>query len=251
VTRFLIAVACVNLAACSGSSTAPSAVTSPAPAPVVVTPPAPLPTAPLPVRGPQFDQSFWDKFVHNTFESPTPLPLRRLMTAPMLYLKTVDEAGVPIDPVTLSTVENAMRSVASTWAGGQFGLAGVERGASTKAGLPGWLTVRFSATNTAPVCGSSTVGLDGGTITLNYQAGSHSACACAGGLNVSPHVAKHELGHAFGYYHTDRVDDVMNAHVTTCDDTPSPRETYHATIAYQSPQGTTTALAAPPIRIDN
>ena len=64
-------------------------------------------------------------------------------------------------------------------------------------------------------------------------------------------IAKNRRNTQGSGYNFRGVDDVMNAHVTTCDDTPSPRETYHATIAYQSPQGTTTALAAAPIRIDN
>lgn len=240
----LVAVLSAVLASCGSSSPvpAPSPVTPP-PAPSVPAPPPP-PAPVAPVRDPAlFSQTFWNEFVHNTFDAPSGnVPLRRLSTAPMLYLKTVDEAGVTIDPVTLSSVEQAMRDVATIWGGGQFGLAGVQRGTETRAGQPGWLTVRWLAANVSAICGQSTVGVDGGVIDLNYQ-NAGTSCTCPG-INIRPRTAKHELGHAFGYYHTDSQDDLMRNGALGCDANPSARERYHAQLAYQSAIGTTTALPA-------
>src|SRR4051812_46616919 len=120
--RALPILAALLLTACSSSSpTAPSSPTpTPTPTPTPSPTPTPTPSPILPVRGAQFDQAFWNEFVHNGLELPPGAlqPLRRLTSAPMLYLKTVDEAGVAIDAVTLQTVEDAMRSVAPSWGGG-------------------------------------------------------------------------------------------------------------------------------------
>jgi hypothetical protein len=211
--------------------------------------PTPPPVLPLPARGPDFNQTFWNEFVYNGFESPAALqPLQRLMAAPMLYLKTVDEAGNAIDAFTLDTVQEAMMGVAPKWGGGQFGLAGVERGTGTKAGAAGWLTVRWFSTNVGNICARSNVGVDGGVIEMNYLVG--GSCSC-NGAKIRPRTARHELGHAFGYYHTDNPLDVMYGGALGCDATPSAREQYHATLAYQSPVGSTGALPshAPPMVI--
>ncbi len=228
------------MSACGGTPTTPSVPPqAPAPPPVVTAPP-PAVSPPPPIRDPaRFNQNFWNQFVHNAYDLPI-YPLQRLTSAPMLYLRTVDNAGVAIDPVTLSTVQAAMQDVALIWGGGLMGLAGIERGSGHRDGQRGWLTVHFLATNVS-FCGQSDIGLDGGLIELNYQAGQGSACACLGS-NVSPRVAKHELGHAFGYWHTSSTDDLMKSVVAACDGNPSANEIYHAQLAYRSPVGTTTVL---------
>lgn len=235
-------------AGCSGSSTAPSSTPAALP-PNVTTTPLPTP-APAPVvRGPSFSQVFWNEFVHNGLEAPAALqPLRRLTAAPMLYLKTVDEAGNPIDFATLNTVQTAMRDVASIWGGGQFGLAGIQQGTGTMEGVHGWITVKWPSTNAGNFCGLSQVAVDGGWIELNYLFG--GTCTC-GASKIRPRTAKHELGHAFGYYHTDSDADVMKNPGLTCDANPSDREIYHASIAYQTPVGATDFRAgAAPIIVD-
>jgi len=235
--RALLLTATLGLAGCGSSTPASTPAPSATPAPVATPTPAPAP--PPVVRGPQFDQSFWNQFVHNGFEQPGALqPLRRLTAAPRLYLKTVDEAGNVIDFATLNTVQTAMREVAATWGGGVFGLAGIEQGTGTRDGQAGWLTVKWPNPSAGALCGRAQIGTDGGWIELNYLR-ADATCGC-GASRMRTGTAKHELGHSFGYYHTDTDTDVMRNGVNGCvESSRSARETYHATVAYQTPVGST------------
>lgn len=172
----------------------------------------------------------------------------------MLYIQVNDGAGRPIDSVTLNAVQNAMMDAAAIWGGGQFGLAGVERGTASHVGDSGWITVRWYATSEGAFCGQSRIGAISGEIDLNYLYPG-GGCGMAGGSKICPTVARHELGHAFGYYHTDSGSDVMSGlPLQSCDLHPSPRETYHATLAYQTPLGSTErvpqSVAEPRVIID-
>ena len=182
-----------------------------------------------------FDLEYYRRFVRNGFEEPGTLqPLRRWTSAPMIYLKTVDEAGEPIDPITLDTVSAALSSSAEAWTGGRFGLAGIERGTETRVGVTGWITVRWP--NPAPDanCGRAQVGVDGGWIELHHLTRN---CGCRGS-RMRPCTAKHELGHAMGYWHTGHAGDVMvGGPVSVCDSQASDRERLHAAIAYSRPRG--------------
>lgn len=238
VKRLLLLSTIVGAIGCGSSS--PSAPTpAPITPPVVITP-APSPAAPvLPVG---FDAGFWAEFGHGILDNPGPVPLRRLTSSPTLYIRTVDDDGVPVDPVTLNTVKTAAQQVALLWGGGQFGLAAVMTDPVAHDGQRGTISVHFSSTAVlgALTCGRSNVGIDGGVMALNYHYTGIS-CGC-NGTAISPHVVKHELGHAFGYWHTDHVDDIMDPVVSRCDDMPSAREVLHAVYAYQLPIGSTAAL---------
>ena len=211
--------------ACGGHDASPSATTS-------------ATTSNALVRPVGFDLDFWNEFVHGTHDNALPVPLRRRTTAPVVYIRTLDDDGVAVDPVTMSAVEQNFRDVALIWGGGSIGLAGVVRDPASHDGQPGTLNVHWSSTAVlGNVCAKSDVGVDGGRIAFNYH-GASPDCSC-NGLVVSPRVAKHELGHAFGYWHTTtHVDDLMNP-ILTCDANPSDRERLHAAYAYTLPNGFT------------
>lgn len=191
------------------------------------------------IETPPFDLGFFRKFARDGFENPGVLSaIRRLTAPPRLYIRTIDEAGQSVDAVTLDTAERAFLDVASTWSGGAFGLAGIERGTETRDGMAGWLTVKWPNPPIAS-CGHSPVGAaNGEAIQLNYLVRN---CGC-GSSRIAPSTVRHELGHVFGFWHTGSVDlDVMSGNRTTraCDIQPSEREVLHARYLYARPAGNT------------
>lgn len=183
-----------------------------------------------------FDPVFYRQFVRNTLEAPTTTePLRRLTKPPRVYIRTIDEAGIAIEPGTLAVVQDAIATTAGIWSNG-MGVAAIERGTETRVGQTGWLTVTWPNPVQPDHCGLSDLGLDGGKIQLNYL---RPTCRCPG-TQIYPWLVRHELGHAFGYWHTDNPADVMYGLAGPgCDGMPSARERYHAAIAYSRPVGNT------------
>lgn len=183
-----------------------------------------------------FDLAFYRQLVRNTFDAPgTMEPLRRWTVNPSVYLRTVDDAGGLVEGKNLDIAEAAIRETAAIWTAGTLAIATVERGTGTRAGIAGWITVQWLAAATSSRCGQAHVGLSGGTIDLFYKA--TGSCQCDGAIR--PRSVRHELGHAFGYWHTDNPADLMFASATVCDALPSTRERYHAAIAYARPIGNT------------
>ena len=219
-TFVLAAAVLVPAAACTNSQ------------PISPTPMALVTAATFSLDG-AFDTDFYRAFVRNAFEQPSKLePIRRLSRAPQIYLKTVDEAGLPIDEATLASTAAALEDSAPIWGGGQFGLAGITRGAGSRDGAPGWITVKWANPPAIGRCGLSTVGADAGWIEFNPL----GPCSCGGASKVYPRVVRHELGHVFGYYHTDSADDVMYGQTVSsaaCDLHPSDRERQYAQYLYQ------------------
>lgn len=217
--------------ACSGNSP-----TAPTPPPVVVPPVVPPPpvvsvitVSACPDATPGLDLGFYRQMGCNAFDLPLQ-GVRRWAVAPKLYLRTVDEAGAPIDAVTLDTVQNAMIETATQWSAGRFALT-IERGTASREGQTGWVTVKWPATaDAAPACGRGQVAIDGGWIELNYKV---TSCGCNGSA-MRPRTARHELGHAFGYWHTDNTTDLMSGLTTSgCDAGLSARELQAVAFQYR------------------
>jgi hypothetical protein len=165
-------------------------------------------------------------------EAPTHLePIRMLRQPLRVYVQTRDDRGAAVDSATLQMTERTLIDMAPVWSGGTFGIVAIARGTETREKVPGWITVKWSSDPQSGSCGRSTVGVDGGFIELNVS----GACSCGLSTAVYPRLVRHELGHAMGYYHTDRIEDVMYGKSITpahCDTLPSDRERRHARFAH-------------------
>lgn len=229
-TSLLLLIVGLQMTACGGSSAAPtppvtSSSTTTTTVPILQT----IDVQACPTATSGVDLGFYRQIGCNAFDTPLQ-PVRRWTIAPKLYLRTVDEAGAPIDAVTLDTVQNAMIEIAGVWTNHRFGLEGALRGTDSREGVSGWITVKWPATVTA-ACGVSDVGKDGGTIELSYKT---PGCSCNGSA-IRPRTARHELGHALGYWHTDNTTDLMSNLGATkpCDQQPSARELQAAAYQYR------------------
>lgn len=222
--RLLIVGLQISLVAC-GSSSAPSS-----PTPIPVTPAAMIAISACPDTVTGLDVGFYRQIGCNAFDQPLQ-SVRRWNVAPKLYIRTIDEAGAALDAVTLDTVQTAMVETAGPWTAGRYTLT-VERGTASMEGQSGWITVKWpTISDPTALCGRSDVAQDGGTIELNYKVG--GGCACNGSA-IRPRTARHELGHALGYWHTDRTTDLMSSQaVSGCDAQPSARELQAASYQYR------------------
>ena len=153
----------------------------------------------------------------------------------MIYIRTVDDTGQSILAEVLQQVVSIAMSVIPQYTQGRFGVAGVEQGTDTRAGRAGWLTVEWTRDATQ-FCGTSSVGREGGTVTLTYD---QPGCAC-GSQKIRPRTVKHELGHALGLWHTGQGVDLMSGlGVSECDRNMTPRELQYLDYLYRRPVGNT------------
>jgi hypothetical protein len=220
--RLVIGVALLASACAGNSSTGPSIPSTPIVVPNVTVSPCPASGAGIPL-----DFGFYQQIGCNAFDGPMQ-SVRRWTVAPRLYIRTVDDAGAPIDSVTLDTVQGAMTGIASQLAGGKFGLASVERGTETREGVSGYVTVKWPTPRGRAGC--LLVAGDGGLINCFP-----SADVFCNGSQIERGSPKHELGHAFGYFHTDSASrpDVREGAGNICDRVASAREQQAMTYQYR------------------
>jgi len=185
-----------------------------------------------------FDAGYFREFVRNELESTAGLqPVRRWTRAPSFYIKTIDEAGAVVDPQYLSLAESDIRLSVPLYTAGRFDVAAIEYGVDTRETTTGWITVKWLAGPQEGICGRAHIGRElGGTIEFSYQ--NRTGCGCDG-LNIRHKTVRHEVGHAMGFWHTSRIDDVMGNGNFSCFAMPSSRERFHASIAYSRPVGNT------------
>jgi hypothetical protein len=90
------------------------------------------------------DLAYYRRAVRNDYDAPGSLePLRRWTRTPMVYLKTVDEAGQPVLSGFLDQVEAIVKDVVPRWTGGVLGTPMVTRGPDTREGISGWITIKY------------------------------------------------------------------------------------------------------------
>jgi len=182
-----------------------------------------------------FDINYFRQLAHGAYDRPVLRPIQRWTRNPSVHIQTLDFAGHAIDPQAIVLARSAITDTIGAFTGGQLGVAAFEQGTASRAGQPGWLTVIWGG-ETSELCGSATVGFEGGTIEIDTLT---PGCRCAG-LAIDPAVVRHELGHSMGMWHTDRREDLMYPQRSgSCGFVPSAREREYAAYVYARPVGNT------------
>lgn len=186
-------------------------------------------------NAPPFSMEFYRQFVRGTYDQPdAPWAVLRWTVPPRFYIKTVDQAGRPIEPEVLAVIRDALFRATPAFTGGRLATAAVESGPEGRAEADGWLNIDILRDpNERRRCGFAYVGANPGTITLF-----NDLCSC-GSVKIPGAVVMHEVGHALGFFHVPDARSVMYPFAPgNCPPGDlSPSEKYHSAIAYSRPRG--------------
>ena len=173
-----------------------------------------------------FDLDFYRQFARNGFDLPLQ-PLRVLTQAPAFYVETEGARGFSRPTVTM--LEQLTRTLVPMLTGGKFQVAGWETGPMPRTPAAGLIVIdRY---HDQDVCGRALVGATAGHIWLNAD---HPGC-----VGAMRSVFAHELGHALGFWHVDRVGAMMFRGLDhpSSTDMPTEVERRSAAIAYARQRG--------------
>ena len=190
---------------------------------------------------PRFDRDFWQQLAFNTHDCPTdlvcaggPLDKRRLRVLrhiPSFYIETHDDSGTP----TFSGSEiAAMRRIIPPAVEALTGMpytGEIREGARPTRGSirEGWVRVGQDP-HLDRACGVGSVGEPAGVIKMPAPGAREGWEDC----RFEPNFA-HEIGHVMGFWHVSEPTDLM--HKYGGGDWFSPREVFHARLAYEIGRG--------------
>jgi len=187
----------------------------------------------IPLAAP-FSLDFYRQFVRNTYDEPTKMePLRRWTDNPRFYVRTVDEAGKPIEPEVLALVIATIPRAVQAFTSGRFTAAQIEQGSDARPWTTGWINVIFRRDPKSERCGQAYVGANPGEMTLWDD-----RCSC-GSVKVPSDLVMHEMGHAMGFWHVADRRSVMHAGLDgSCSSGEmSSSEQFHTALAYSRSPG--------------
>jgi len=187
-------------------------------------------------NGAPFSATFFRQLTHDTYEWPkAPGEFVRWVENPRFYVRTLDQAGRPVEKEVLAAIRQAIPAAVRDFTGGVLS-ATVEEGRERRPSATGWINIEIiDDLKEWDLCGLATIGDNPGRITFYSD-----VCMC-GSVKIPPALVAHEVGHSLGFTHVSDRNSVMYPFIKSgCRAaTLSPNERYHAPLAYRRTSGHT------------